>query len=257
MSDQVISPPVSKARRTTFIALTVLLGLGLGIAGFGFLSLIGGWFGAGGREAHKVHDLGYGAVAGILIALPFLLQAWGPERKPAVMRGAAAAGLGFALGYAFGGQPGFALAPIVVVGLLWGFHPARGELTSNGRIQPIMAGLAVLAAVPLVMYALDQAELQRACAGDQHCEEFHYAGMAALALALPLAGLVASLRAPGWRTTAWLVTGASVVFGLSAILFPDAASSIGTTWGAVALGGGVVLVAIAEREARRPRSRSR
>ncbi len=245
--------PVSKARRTTFIVLTVIFGLGIGFAGFGFLSLIGGWFGAGGREVHKAHDLAYGALAGILIALPFLLQARRPETKPAVMQGAAAAGLGFAAGYALGGEPLFALVPIVVAVVLWWFHPSRGQgARLGGRSQPIMAALAVLAAIPLVIYAFDQAAIQRACVeGDQHCEEFHYAGMAALAFALPLVGIVASFRSPGWRITARLVAGAAAVFGLSGILFPDLPSSIGTTWGTVALGGSVLFVAVAEWEARR------
>jgi hypothetical protein len=240
-------------RRKIFIVVTILLGLGLGVAGFGFLSLIGGWLGAGGREEHRVHDLAYGAVAGILIALPFLLQAVRPERKPAVMQGAAAAAVAFGLGYALGGLVVFLLAPVVLVGVLFWLHPARSELMRfAGRPQPVLLALAVLAAIPLVTYALDQAAVQRACEGDQHCEEFHYAGMAALALAIPLVGAVASFRAPGWRITARLVAAAAAVFGLSAILFPDAASSIGTTWGAIALAGGVLFAAVSLAGPRSP-----
>ena len=246
---------MSDRRRTTFVVLTVLFGLGLGIAGFGFISLIGGWVGAGGREEHKVHDLGYGAVAGLLVALPFLLQAWSPERKPAVMQGAAAAGLGLALGYGLGGQPVFALVPIVIAVLLWWFHPSRGQpMRLGGRPHPAMAALAVLAAIPLVMFAIDQAAIQRACIeADQHCREFHYAGMAALSFAIPLVALVASFRSVGWRTVARLVAAAAAVFGLSAVLFPEVGSSVGTTWGAVALGGAVVFLAVAQWGARDPR----
>lgn len=236
-----------KARRTTFIVLTVLFGLGLGFAAFAFLGLVEAWFGLGDREVHRIHDLAWGAHGGLLIALPFLLQAIRPERKPAVMLGAAAAGLGLTAGYALGGQVLFTLVPIVVVVLLWWLHPARDQLTRVGRIHSVMAVIAVLAAIPLALFAFDQAEIQRACIdGDQHCEEFHYAGMAALAFALPLAGLVAAFRAPGWRIVAWLAGAAAAVFGLSAVLFPDLPSSVGRTWGLVALAGGILFVAVAE-----------
>jgi hypothetical protein len=247
MTETVGTPPRNR-RRTTFIVLTVVFGLGLGLGAFAFLGLVTAWFGLGDREVHRVHDLAGGAHGGLLIALPFLLQAWGPERKPAVMQGAAAAGLGLALGYALGGQPVFALVPIVVSLVLWAFHPSRGQgIRLGGRPQPIMIALALLAAIPLVMYALDQAAIQRACIeGDQHCDEFHYAGMAALAYALPLAAFVASFPVAGRRIVARLVGAAAVVFGLSGVLFPDAVSSIGRTWGAVTLGVGVLFVAVAE-----------
>ena len=257
MSEAALAPPVSKGRRTTFVVLTILFGLGLGLGAFAFLGLVAAWFGVGGREVHRVHDLAWGAHGGLLIALPFLLQARRPETKPAVMQGAAAAGLGLFIGYALGGQYLFALVPIVVVVLLWWFHPARGQrMRLGGRPQPILAALALLAAIPLVMYALDQAAIQRACVnGDQHCEEFHYAGMAALAYALPLVGLVALFRMPGWLITARLAAAAAAVFGLSAILFPDLPSSIGTTWGAVTIGGGILFLVVAELGARRFESR--
>ena len=158
-----------------------------------------------------------------------------------------------AVGYSLGGQYLFALVPIVVTVLLWWFHPARGQrMRLGGRPQPILAALALLAAIPLVVYALDQAAIQRACVdGDQHCEEFHYAGMAALAFALPLVALVASFRTPGWLITARLVSAAAAVFGLSAVLFPDLPSSVGTTWGFVALGGAVLFLGVAEWGARK------
>ena len=248
MANAKLSPTASKRRRTTFIVLTTLFGLGLGLGAFAFLGLVTAWFGLGDREVHRVHDLAWGAHGGLLIALPFLLQAWSPERKPAVMQGAAAAGLGLAVGYALGGQPVFALVPIVVTIVLWAFHPSRGQgVRLGGRPQPLLLAVALLAAIPLVMYAIDQAAIQRACVeGDQHCDEFHYAGMAALAFALPLVAFVASFPVAGRRIVARLVGAAAAVWGLSGILFPDAISSIGTMWGAVTLAVGVLFVAVAE-----------
>lgn len=250
MSDTVPRPPTSKGRRTTFIVLTVLFGLGLGVAGFAFLGLVAAWFSTGGeREVHIVHDIAWGVVGGLLVAIPFLIQAVNPERKPAVMLGAILGVLGLLLGYGLGGVVVFLPLPLVVVGLLWWLHPAREDVIPKGRRpQMVMAALAILAAIPLFMYALDQAAIQRACppAGDQHCEEFHFAGMAALAYALPLVALGASFLTRGWRIVAWLAGAASVVFGLSGLLFPDNLSSIGSSWGWVSIAGGVVFVALAE-----------
>ena len=245
--------PPRNARRTTFIVLTVLFGLGIGIGTFAFPSLVAAWFGVGGREIHRVHDLSWGALAGLLIALPFLLQARRPETKPAVMQGAAAAGLGLTLGWALSGQYIGALLPIVVTVLLWWFHPSRGQsMRLGGRPEPIMGAFTVLAAIPLVIYAFDQASIQRVCVqGNPHCDELHYGSMAALCLALPLVALVASFRTPGWRIVARLAAAAAVVLGLASLLFPGLESSLGTSWGGVTIAGGVLFLAVAEWTARR------
>ena len=255
MSQASDAPPVSKGRRTAFIVLTVLFGLGLGLGAFAFLALVAAWFGVGDREVHIVHDLAWGAHGGLLLAIPFLIQAVNPERKPAVMLGAALAGLALAVGYALSGVWLFVPVPIVIVGLLCWLHPARGDILPRGsRARTVAAVLAVVALTPfLVTYAFDEAAIQRACppSGDQHCEEFHFAGMAALAFALPLVGLGASLRTRGSRIVAWLVGAASVVFGLSGVLYPDNLSSIGTRWGWAAVAAGVLFVAVAEWARRR------
>jgi len=249
MSRAAEAPPVPRGRRTTFIVLAVVFGVGLGA--LGLFSMVVGWLGAAGREEHRIHDIGFGAVAGILIAVPLLLQASRSERRISEMQAVALGFVGFGAGYALGGAVPFLLGPVVIVALLWWLHPAREELAFRGRPQPILAALAVLAAIPLVIYAIDQAEIQRACVlADEHCEEFHFAGMAALAFALPLVGLAAAWRAPGWRTVARLVAVAAAVFGLSGILYPDNLSSIGTTWGAIVLGAAAVFLAVSEVAAR-------
>ena len=250
MTDAGAPPPVSKGRRTTFIVLTVLFGLGAGVAGFAFLGLVAAFFGlAPDREIHAVHDIGWGAHGGVLLAIPYLIQAVNPERKPAVMLAAALSGLALIVGYGLGGVWFLVPIAIVLIALLWWLHPARAEiLPSDSRLHPAMAALAFLAAIPLVMYALDEVTIQQGCppSGDQHCDEFHFSVMASLAYALPLVALGASLRTRGWRIVAWLVGAAAVVFGLSGIVFPDNLSSIGPAWGGIAVVGGVLFVGVAE-----------
>ena len=91
-----------KARQPTFTVLTVLFGVAIGA--LGLFSLVTGSVGAGGREVHQVHDLGFGALASLLIALPLLLQARNPERKPALMQMVLAAFASFIGGYALLGE---------------------------------------------------------------------------------------------------------------------------------------------------------
>ena len=247
MTDTALAP-ASKGRRTTFIVLTVLFGVGAGAA-FGFLSLVSPWLGVEEREIHAVHDLTWGIHGGLLLAVPFLLQAVRPERKPALMLAVALAGLALAIGYALGGVWMFAPAPIVLSAILWWLHPAREAVAPSGRRPyPAMVAVAILAAVPLVVYALEKAALQRACppTGNPHCDEFHFASVAALAFAFPLTALAASFQTPGWRVVAWLTGVGAILFGFSGVLLEDRTSSIGSTWGLVAIGGGVLFVAVAE-----------
>lgn len=255
MADTAVAP-VSKGRRTTFIVLTVLFGLGAGAA-FGFLGLVSPWLGVEEREIHAVHDLAWGIHGGLLLGILFLMQSVAPERKPALMLAVALSGLGLAIGYALGGVWMFAPAPLILGAVLWWLHPARESVAPSGRrLYPPMLGLAILAAIPLVMYAIDQAALQRACppSGDAHCDEFHFASMAALAFAFPLTALAASFRTPGWRVVAWLTGLGAILFGFSGVLLEDRASSIGSTWGIVSLAAGVVFVGVSEWGARATRA---
>ncbi|HEX9824148.1 MAG TPA: hypothetical protein VGB51_07125 [Actinomycetota bacterium] len=261
--------PASKGRRTAFLVLTLLGGLGLGLGAFAFPSLVLGWFGIGDREIHRVHDLAWGAHAGLLIALPLLLQSRAPERKPAAMQQAVLAMVALALGYAISSSlEVFILIPIVVLALLWWLHPARGRLLARGdRARPVMFALVLLSAIPLTMYAFDQAEVQRACPAIgsgtpidelppflEHCDEFHFAGMATLSFGIVLVGALGSLGTGGWRIPARTAATAAMVLGLASIVFPNATSSIGTRWGAIALAGGLVYLTLAELPGRGARA---
>ena len=234
------------------------LGILLATAGFALLSLIGGWFGVGDRDIHRIHDIAWGLLGGILISTGLIVQALRPERWIAPARQAIVAMIALTAGLLLGGEVRFIAVPIVLIGLVVALHPAREKLLMPMGYESLdrsMLFQAMLAAIPLVLYALDQAEIQRACPpADGHCEEFHWAQMAALALAVPAVGAVAALRAPGWRLTAWCAGLAAALWGLASILFPDHASALTDGWEIGALGGGLVYIGLAEwgrRESRR------
>jgi hypothetical protein len=245
---------VGTGRRRAFQIVSVIFGLGLGFGAFAFLSLVAAWFVGGERVPHRVHDLGWAALGGILLAGGMLLQAHAPERKVAVTQGVIVAGVALVAGSLMSGEVNlFLLVPVVTVGVLVALHPARGNLVKRGPISPALAVLAVAAAVPLSVYTVGQAAIQREGGVGLHWSEFHWATQAALGLAIPLVSLVAALRAPGWRIVAWQAGLASVLFGVSSAVFPDHASSVGTAYGAAGAALGAVFIAVAEWEARRVR----
>jgi hypothetical protein len=79
---------------------------------------------------------------------------------------------------------------------------------------------------------------------------FHWPGMAAVAVAIILVGLLAALRIRGWRVTAWTAGLALAYYGLVSVLTPFDASSGGYLWGGLAIAWGIVFIILAEREAR-------
>lgn len=252
---QAAAPGVSARRRMTFRVLTIVLGVAAGIGAFALVALVASWFIGGDRDVHRIHDLGWGALGGLLLALPLILQGWRPEQRVAATQQFSLVILVAVVAAAISdGLDAFILPFVGAAILLVAIHPARRALVEPGAgLSPLLAVLAVAAAVPLVIYALDQAEIGRACppAGDEHCEEGHWTTMVALALAIPLTGLLAAFRTPGWRIPAWTAGGAAAVLGLSSLLF-DRLSALDTGWAVVALVGGPVFIAAAEWVARRP-----
>lgn len=247
MSD--VPVPGSRGRVLAYRITVGVLGVAVALAGFALLSLIGGWFGAGDRDIHRIHDIAWGLLGGVLISTGLIVQALRPDRWVAPAQQALAGAFVLILGVVISGELAFAAIPAVVIGLLIALHPDRGRLLEIGRegMDGPMLLQAALAAVPLVLYALNQAEIQRACPPtDGHCEEFHWAQMAALAMALPLVGAVAALRAPGWRLTAWCAGIAATLWGIASLAFPGHASALDQGWAVAAVVGGVAFIGMAE-----------
>jgi hypothetical protein len=255
---------VSPRRRRAFVICTIVFGLAIGLGLFGLLSLVVGWFEGGDRLIHRVHDLGYGGLGGVILSVPLLIQARSPERRPAASQqyllgvAAYAVAIVMALDFTPGMLGFFALFAVIGVVVVW-LHPARAEvLRPRTRPSAVLAILLLLAAVPLVLYAADMAGLQRAGPlTDPHVEEHHWTTMAALAVGIILVGVLASLRTPGWRIPAWSAGGAAVVLGLASIVFSGYPGALATPWCYVALGGGLAFIAVAEWEARRSRPAGR
>jgi CRISPR-associated Cas5-like protein len=215
----------------------------LGLEGFGHF----------GDPEHRVHDLTYGfiyttAVVGILAQLRR------PSKNVAGMVMALIPWAGFALAAVLSGDD-FVIRSteritvayvVVIVALL---HPTgRGFFGSFrvSRINWVMVALVGIAAVPAISFASTNIRLQDTVP-DLHAGLGHYGFMAAFSFIVIGVGLLASLRAEGWRVTAWVAGLLPALVGITSLLYRDVASSLEVGWALAAIGWGAVFIATAER----------
>jgi uncharacterized membrane protein len=257
--------PSPDTRRIVFSALAFLFGAAALGALFG-IGLVIGWFDTDEGGIHRVHDLGFGIVYGVLVAAAFFALIRRPETKPSVLLQIVVTAVAVAVAALISTDLGYlviAAALLVVSAILLALLPRRDEIL-HPKIDPspVMAGLVVLGAIPLVWFGATAARMQRDGSPlDPHVQMSHWTTMASMAFAVVAVGLLASARIQGWRFTAWCAGLAVSVYGLASIVFhrfPGAqvpyAGSEGIGWGLLALIGGLAFIVLAEGEARRTRS---
>lgn len=229
-------------------------GLMAGVLAYAFT----GWFSAAELGVHQLHETLASALFWSLIAgMAFTVVR--PARTISALR-----------------QTGFMLAafivlllasfsealmgPLVMMSILFvltataaALHPARHKLLRlREGIQPWLLGLTVVAAIPLLPYALNQLQIQiGASPGDPHAEVGHWMIMSAYGVAIVLYGLLASLGSTGWRVPAWSAGILAGLFGVASLLLPTQASSVGAMWGTASVVWGVLFIAATEWTAAR------
>jgi hypothetical protein len=201
---------------------------------------------------HRLHNVAFTALYGVLLGVALLASAWRPERNIAAFFVAVASGIAGAIaGLAsedFISGVWFS-APIAIV-IMWLLHPARPRLLRRSGVDLPTLLLSLVALVPAIAFLLTQSELQRTgSAADPHWELHHYSGMAATALALPLCTFAASFRESGRRLGAWLVGIAAVMIGGGSLLLSDYPGAFDELWAALTIGLGMAVVIYAEVEA--------
>ncbi|HEX6255975.1 MAG TPA: hypothetical protein VFZ70_09210 [Euzebyales bacterium] len=215
-------------------------------------------------QTNPVVDLAFFALGGILITAGFASQI--RSRQIAGVQQAILALLALALAGVLAGriEPFIgallllvAAAPVVVL------HPARRQLLAAGEsVSRPLAALGAAAVVPAVAYAavmLDRARsagpscfLGRCAEGDRFAEA------AALAVAVVLVALLASLRTPGWTLSAWCAGSAAIVFGAACLVFPREPGALAAPWAvaAVVWGAACVVTVYRPHAGRAPRARA-
>lgn len=203
---------------------------------------------------HRLHNVAFTALYGILLGVALLVCARRPEENVsaffvAVGSGIAGAIAGLASGDFVSGA--WYMGPISIV-VLWALHPSRRALLRPSGVDLPTAMVSLVALAPAIAWLLTQSELQRTGqVGDLHWEFHHYSGMAAAALALPVCGLAASLRESGGRSGAWLVGVSAVLIGAGSLALADYAGAFDALWAWLTLAWGVAIVVLAEAGTRR------
>jgi hypothetical protein len=218
---------------------------------FGLLSAVGSIL----SEEERIHSIHNIVVAGLLVVLtapPLIAAARSPERSARQLMHLAVVGVAGLATMALGLVLDFFTLPVIVlVGVLWLLRPTREPPIPQGRVSPILLLLILVAAVPLVAYALGQAELQRIDSSSEHAERFHWVETSFYAVAILLLGLLAAMRPAAYRMTAWIAAIALAILGVASLALQDYPSALEAEWAWAALAGSILFMAISEWEARR------
>ena len=209
---------------------------------------ITGWFSHTELAAHQIHD----TLAAILLwsaLVGVLLQAVRPNRQVGGMQQSLAVLLSINAAVLLGK---FSFPPILIfLGLAVAtavFHPARHDLLPRfDRANWPLLGLALLAAIPLLLFASEQIRLQGLhIPNDTHAEVGHWALMGGYGIAILLLGLLAGLRPSGWRVPAWSAGLLAILMGFASLVL-HGASALSPLWGVLAMVWGIVFIGASER----------
>lgn len=239
---------VAPSSRITAMRVLAIV-MAVGAIGFGLFTAVFGIVNPA-QEPHAFHNV---VVASLLIALstpPLIVVARTPDRavRALVILAAVAMAALVTMALSLTLDP-FTLPFVILVGVLWLLAPRSAGAAPRPSL--ILGALVLVAAVPLVGYALGQAELQRTDHTSEHAAFFHWVETSFYAIAVLLLGALAALRPAAFRLAAWMGGVGLAILGIGALLLPGFASSLPSPWGWAAVVGGVVFVAAAEWEARR------
>lgn len=196
---------------------------------------------------HHLHEL---ALVTMLwtVVVGLLVQLYKPERRvagiqQALLVTAVITGANVLTGFFF--PPALLLGSLLLAAFT--LHPAGWDVLrvqTAASVSPVFIGIVVLAAIPLTVYAGDQYALQ--ASGDVHAQLGHYTDMITYSLLILLLGLLASVKPVGWRVPLWSAAGLACVLGVTSVLHPEVASSVGPFRGGLAVLWAVGYVAIGE-----------
>jgi hypothetical protein len=204
------------------------------------------------QEQHAVHNAVIAALLLVISAPPAIAAARGPEQAWTPLLHLIAVGIaGLATMILSLRLDIFTLPFVVLVGVLLLLRVARGALVAPGRPSMLLAVLTLAALVPLLVYASEQAEMQRIDTTSEHAEFNHWVETSFYAVAILLLGALAAFRRAQFRFSAWSAGVALAVLGGISLAYQRNPSALDGPWGWAALIGGVAFVGAAEWEAAR------
>ena len=245
---------VSARRNWRWLAYTAcasLLVLLYGVAFFGLTSLALAWFQTRTGVAGPVTEVGYGVLVGIFLTLGLVSQLRHADQHVAGLQQAFLVVPALLIGSALARDAQNVEAALIVlvgVGVLVALRPERGELLRIAtRPDPWLLGIVLVAAIPLIWYAVAMGAQAQDLIGPPHHVQ-RLSTMAAMAVAIVLVGLLTALRTQGWTLPAWCAGVATIVFGLASFLYPTHPGAAGSAWGGVAMAGGALFIGVATWE---------
>jgi hypothetical protein len=239
----------SSGRLTAMRVLAVIMAIGA--IGFGVFTAVFGIVNPA-QEPHAFHNVVVASLLIVLSAPPVIAVAVAPDRaiRPLVILSAVAVAALATMAMSLTLDP-FTLPFVVLIGVQWALAPNRKGAFPAGRASPALGILVLAAAVPLVVYAIGQAELQRTDHASDHAAFYHWVETSFYAIAIVLLGGLASLRPAAYRMAGWMAGIGLALVGIGGILLPGYASALPAPWGWAALGGSVVFIAALEWGLRR------
>jgi hypothetical protein len=239
------APSHSRLRAFQVIAAIMAvsgLAFGLFTAVFGIVSEA--------QEIHAFHNVVVAALLLVLSAPPAVAAARAPDRAAGPLLHLVALSVAGVVTMVLGLKIDiFTLPFIVLVGVLLMLQgPPGWRALAAGRLSPSLAVLVAVAALPLVIYALEQAELQRIDISSEHAEFNHWVETSFYAVAVLFLGLVAALRPVANRLTAWCAGLGLAILGGASLTLGQYASALDGPWASAALFGGLVFISVAEWE---------
>lgn len=241
----------SPGRRRAYTIIATFLALAAGVLLWGPVSLVGGWFADGADRIHRVHFLGWGILAGIILTGALLDAISHPERKIAALQQVALALAAVGVAGGISGEPGLLLGIAIIspaVIALYALHPARSEFFKLGEHPSASFGvLTVLAAGVATPFVVHMADLQRnGLATDPHVKDDHWMTMAAMGIAIVFCAALATARTHGWRMPAWCAGLGAGVFGVASIVFGETPGATNVGWAIAAIVWGLAMISVAE-----------
>ena len=241
----------TRSAKVTAFRIGAILGA-LSLGGFSLAFAILTLAGTDDQQIHALHNVATAAIYLPLFVVPLVAAVRDPAGSAASFRIAVGGSIAIVVVGAIGGTIVTALITFVVVMLLLWLHPARDEVLRFGDPDVPLLALVAVAAIPGIVYGLDQAALQAdRPASDPHGRIEHYAAMAAGSIGLVLAAAVAAFRGRGDRVARWLVGLGGAALAASFLAYPDHVSAVDGTWAVAAFAVSVLYIVVAEIRARR------
>lgn len=223
-----------------FMAASAVL-FGVGTAVFGIVA-----------ESQLIHAFHNSVVASLLLVLsapPAIAMTRSPENPhvPLIVLTALSAAAVITMAASATIDP-FTLPFVLCTGVLWLLRPAERPPATDERSSWPLLGMVALAAVPLLAYALGEAELQRTLTDNEHSRFFHWVEASFYALGILAMAVLAALRPSTFRMAAWSAGIGAIIFGSASLLLSSHASAVPMPWPWLAIVGGVAFIGVAEWE---------